>query len=286
MASPLRGGDFTVAANGEGQYAIWPAELALPDGWSRQSASLSRSACQAAIAALWRDITPAGIQAGHPDPDDPGESGAARHPGGGLAHPRYGPFVPALFSARAARQPHATAVEAGDERLTYRELDESANQLAQRLRDLGAGPETLVGVCQARGIAAIRCLLAVLKSGGAYLPLDPSLPAARVAQMCEDARPAIIMMSAADAGAFPGTGARLLLTGELGADSAGTDRGRSPCAPRSRQHRVRHPHVRLNRPPQGGGRQSWRPGLHHPGTVTPVPDLRPGPRAPARFAGL
>ena len=147
IASPLRGGGFTVAVNDEGQHAIWRAELILPDGWSRQSATLSRSACQAAIAALWRDITPAGIQAGRPDPDDRGESGSGAPSRGGLGHPRYGPFVPALFSARAARQPHATAVEAGDERLTYRELDESANQLAQRLRDMGAGPETLVGVC-------------------------------------------------------------------------------------------------------------------------------------------
>ena len=146
-------------------------------------------------------------------------------PQGGIAHPRNGPSVPGLFRARAARQPHATAVAAGGERLTYRELDESANQLAHHLRELGAGPESLVGVCQARGIAAIRCLLAVLKAGGAYLPLDPSLPAARLTQMCEEARPAVIMVSGADAGAFPGTGARLLLTGELRADPAGTGHG-------------------------------------------------------------
>ena len=133
-------------------------------------------------------------------------------------HPRNRPSVPGLFRAHAARQPHATAVAAGDERLTYRELDESADQLAHHLRELGAGPERLVGVCQARGIAATRCLLAVLKAGGAYLPLDPSLPTARLAQMCEEARPAVIMVSGADAGAFPGTGARLPLTGELSAD--------------------------------------------------------------------
>jgi amino acid adenylation domain-containing protein/thioester reductase-like protein len=217
IAPPLGGGGFTVTANSEGQHAIWPAELALPDGWSRQSDVLSGPAGQAAIAALWPDITPARIRAGRLDPDDPGESGRDMPSQGGGARPCRGPSVPGLFGTRAARQPHATAVEAGDERLTYRELDESANQLAHRLRDMGAGPETLVGVCHARGIAAIRCLLAVLKSGGAYLPLDPSLPAARLTQMCGDARPAIIMVSAADAGAFPGTGARLLLTGELNA---------------------------------------------------------------------
>ena len=217
IAPPPGHGGFTVVVNGEGQHAIWRADLALPDGWSRQSAVMSRPACQAVVAALWRDITPAGIRAGRPDPDDPGESGRDAPPRGGIAHPRNGPSVLGLFRARAARQPHATAVAAGGERLTYRELDESANQLARHLRQLGAGPESLVGVCQARGIAAIRCLLAVLKAGGVYLPLDPSLPAARLTQMCEEARPAVIMVSGADTGAFPGTGARLLLTGELSA---------------------------------------------------------------------
>ena len=207
-----------MVANGEGQHAIWRADLALPDGWSRRSAVMPRPACQAVVAALWRDITPAGIRAGHPDPDDPGESGRGAPPHGGIAHPRNGPSVLGLFGAHAARQPHATAVDAGGERLTYRELDESANQLAHHLRELGAGPESLVGVCQARGIAAIRCLLAVLKAGAAYLPLDPSLPAARLTQMCEEARPAVIMVNGADAGAFPGTGARLLVTGGLSAD--------------------------------------------------------------------
>ena len=59
---------------------------------------------------------------------------------------------------------------------------------------MGVGPETLVGVCLERGIEAIRCLLAILKAAGAYLPLDPSLPAARLTQMCAEARPTVILV--------------------------------------------------------------------------------------------
>jgi non-ribosomal peptide synthetase component F len=77
---------------------------------------------------------------------------------------------------QARRRPGATAVVAGDARLTYGELDQSANRLARYLTSLGAGPETLVGVCLERGAEAIRGLLAIMKAGSGYLPLDPSLP--------------------------------------------------------------------------------------------------------------
>ena len=86
---------------------------------------------------------------------------------------------------------------------------------------MGVGPETLVGVCLERGIDAIRCLLAILKAGGAYLPLDPSLPAARLTQMCAEARPAVILVSRAEARAFGGTDARLLLIDEWAPESPG-----------------------------------------------------------------
>jgi amino acid adenylation domain-containing protein/thioester reductase-like protein len=105
-------------------------------------------------------------------------------------------------------------VVSGRTQLTYRQLNQSANQLAHHLAGMGVGPETLVGVCLDRGIEAIRCLLAILKAGGAYLPLDPSLPAARLQQMCAEARPTVILVSRADARAFAETEARLLLIDE------------------------------------------------------------------------
>src|ERR1700687_4748378 len=93
IAPPPGHGGFTVVVNGEGQHAIWRADLALPDGWSRQSAVMSGPACQVVVGGRWRDIPPAGIRAGRPNPDDPGESGRDAPPQGGIAHPRNGPSV-------------------------------------------------------------------------------------------------------------------------------------------------------------------------------------------------
>jgi amino acid adenylation domain-containing protein/thioester reductase-like protein len=142
------------------------------------------------------------------------------------------PYVHDLFDAQAARQPGHDAVVSGPARLTYRQLSESANQLAHHLRALGVGPEILAGVCLERGTEAIRCLLAVLKAGGAYLPLDPALPAARLAQMCSQARPGVILAGRAEAAALPATGARLLVLEELAPVLA----GRQVTAPVVRLH--------------------------------------------------
>jgi amino acid adenylation domain-containing protein/thioester reductase-like protein len=124
-------------------------------------------------------------------------------------------FVHHLFDSRAARRPHSAAVSAAGISLTYGQLAGAANQLAHRLRALGVGPEALTGVCLERGSDAIRCLLAVWKAGGAYLPLDPSLPPARLIQMCEESRPGVILVSRAHVSIFSAvTAARLVLIDE------------------------------------------------------------------------
>jgi amino acid adenylation domain-containing protein len=92
-----------------------------------------------------------------------------------------------LFERHAARTPEAPAVVFGEERLTYAELNGRANQLARHLRDLGVGPDVRVGVCVERSTEMIVALLAVLKAGAAYLPLDSSYPPERLAFMLEDA---------------------------------------------------------------------------------------------------
>ena len=123
-------------------------------------------------------------------------------------------YVHQLFGEQAWRHPGWAAVVSGRTQLTYRQLNQSANQLAHHLAGLGVGPETVVGVCLERGTVTTRCLLAILKAGGAYLPLDPSLPAVRLRQMCAEACPAVILVNRADAGAFAETDARLLLIDE------------------------------------------------------------------------
>jgi len=97
------------------------------------------------------------------------------------------PCVHRLFEQQAESRPEALAVVCGGESLTYSQLNERANQLAHRLRRLGVAPETLVGVCLERSPEMVVCLLAILKAGGGYLPLDPGEPQERRAFMIADA---------------------------------------------------------------------------------------------------
>lgn len=97
------------------------------------------------------------------------------------------------FEAQAARTPDATALVSGARRLSYRELDGRANQLARHLSRLGVGREALVGVCLPRSAELVEALLGVLKAGAAYVPLDPSYPPRRLAFMLEDAKVAAVL---------------------------------------------------------------------------------------------
>ena len=96
--------------------------------------------------------------------------------------------LPGLLSDQVVRTPSAVALVDGTRRLTYAELDGAAARLAAHLRSLGAGPEQCVGVCLERGADLVIALLAVLKAGAAYVPLDPAYPAGRLAFMAGDAR--------------------------------------------------------------------------------------------------
>ncbi len=98
-----------------------------------------------------------------------------------------------LIEEQAARTPGAAAVVLREESLRYEQLNHRANQLARRLRDLGCGPETFVGVYMERSIEMIVGLLGVLKSGAAYVPLDPKYPKERTGWMLEDTRATVIL---------------------------------------------------------------------------------------------
>jgi amino acid adenylation domain-containing protein len=93
-----------------------------------------------------------------------------------------------LFESRVEKSPDALAVVLERKQLTYRELNERANRLAHHLIGMGAGPEMLVGICMERSVEMIVGLLAILKSGAAYVPLDPSYPKERLAFIIEDSQ--------------------------------------------------------------------------------------------------
>ncbi|MGW9419788.1 amino acid adenylation domain-containing protein [Streptomyces koyangensis] len=95
--------------------------------------------------------------------------------------------VPELFARQARRTPDRVAVRCGTDELTYAQLDAEAGRLAHHLVERGVGPGVLVGVCAGRGTGAVTALLAVVRAGGAFVPLDPSYPEDRLALMLEDA---------------------------------------------------------------------------------------------------
>jgi amino acid adenylation domain-containing protein len=97
--------------------------------------------------------------------------------------------IPALFSAQAARRPEAVALSYGERSWTYREVEEAANRLAHLLATKGVGPSDYVALLFSRSAEAIVAILAVLKTGAAYLPIDPTVPAARMEFMVADAAP-------------------------------------------------------------------------------------------------
>ncbi|WLG94274.1 AMP-binding protein [Pseudomonas sp. FP198] len=93
-----------------------------------------------------------------------------------------------LIARQAQSTPDALAVTFANTRLSYSELDGRANRLAHKLIELGVGPEVRVGVAMPRSERLLIALLAVLKAGGTYVPLDPDYPAERMAYMLEDSR--------------------------------------------------------------------------------------------------
>jgi amino acid adenylation domain-containing protein len=108
-----------------------------------------------------------------------------KYPYTGLSHE--------LFEQQAARTPDAVALVFGTDSLSYRQLNERANQLSHHLLALGVGTESVVGILMQRSIEMVVSLLAVLKAGAAYLPLDPGYPVRRLSFMLEDAQPAALL---------------------------------------------------------------------------------------------
>ncbi|PMB49540.1 non-ribosomal peptide synthetase [Fischerella thermalis CCMEE 5205] len=98
-----------------------------------------------------------------------------------------------LFEAQVERTPNAVAVVFADQQLTYRELNEKANQLAHYLQKLGVQPEVPVGICVERSLEMAIAILAILKAGGAYVPIDPNYPQERVAYILANSQALVLL---------------------------------------------------------------------------------------------
>ena len=118
-----------------------------------------------------------------------------------------------LFQEQVERTPQATAPLCQGQQWSYQQLNERANRLAQHLVGLGVGPESVVAICLERSAEMVQGLLAILKAGAAYLPLDPDYPQQRLAFMLQDARVSLLLTQEQLLGRLPQQQARLALPG-------------------------------------------------------------------------
>ena len=129
--------------------------------------------------------------------------------------------VPQLFEEQARQTPNAIAVRYGSSELSYSELDRRADHIAEALRGLGAGSNTVIGLCVDRSKDLVAGMLGILKTGAAYLPLDSSWPKERLSVMLEDAKAPVVLTQASLQAALPPTRASILCVDALPAASGG-----------------------------------------------------------------
>uniref|UniRef100_UPI000B2DD2A5 non-ribosomal peptide synthetase n=1 Tax=Legionella pneumophila TaxID=446 RepID=UPI000B2DD2A5 len=120
-----------------------------------------------------------------------------------------------LFEEQVERTPNHVAVVYEEQSLTYKELNEKANQLAHYLREQGVGPEVLVAICCERSLEMVVGILAILKAGGAYVPLDPSYPKERLQFMLKDTKAPLLLTQKALQKSLPKTKAKRVFLDEL-----------------------------------------------------------------------
>ncbi|MCF3122732.1 amino acid adenylation domain-containing protein, partial [Streptomyces arenae] len=150
-------------------------------------------------------------------------------------------LLPQLFEEQVTRTPDAPAVARGPQTVSYAELDARANRVARLLVERGAGPESVVALMVPRSVEMIVAVLAVLKSGAAYLPVDSEYPADRIDYMLDDARPVLAVATTETADRLPASVDRIVLDDPATAedlerrpDAALTDADRrAPLTPRT-----------------------------------------------------
>lgn len=161
-------------------------------------------------------------------------------------------LVHQLVRERAALNPGAIAVEDGDIRLTYEQLNKRAERLAARLRRVGVGPDQLVAVCLDRSADLVVTFLAVLKAGGAYVPLDADYPAARLAFILADTRACWVVTNRQLVSCLPSeAGLEVLYVDEDGGSPLDESTDEIDIEVAARKPCIRHLHLRVHWRTQG-----------------------------------
>ncbi len=216
---------------------LWDSGGSAFAGWMEYSSDLF----EPATVVRWAECLETLLAAAGEDPDRPLSllpllGPAQRHQllaewnDTGAAAPSGRTFV-ALFEAQVEHSPGAPAVLCGGESLSFRDLDRRANRLALGLRRLGVGPEKTVALCLERSAEMVVAALAVLKAGGAYLPLDPSLPVDRLAFLAVDAGARVVLARGGAAAALANRSLPVASPDAVAANlDAGEPAGRRPPA--------------------------------------------------------
>ncbi|MFC8535892.1 amino acid adenylation domain-containing protein [Streptomyces sp. NPDC057249] len=173
------------AAGGIGGYLEYATDLF--------DAATARALCARFAHVLTQAVTHPGRPVGDLDPLTPAERAGLLARGHGAPRPRPALTAPEAVREQALRTPGAVAVRDAHTHLTYAEFDARADALAQVLRERGAGRETRVAVAAQPSVHTVVAMLAVLRSGAAYLPVDPAYPPARIRHMLDDARPVLVL---------------------------------------------------------------------------------------------
>ncbi|MFD8799309.1 amino acid adenylation domain-containing protein [Streptomyces atroolivaceus] len=160
-------------------------------------AATARALCARFARVLTLAVTEPDRTVGELDPLEPGERDRILGRGRGAEPPLPARTVPEAVRDRAARTPGTVAVRDAHTSLTYAELDARADALAHVLRGRGAGPEERVALAAPPSVDTVVAMLAVLRAGAAYLPVDPQYPPARIRHMLDDARPVLLLTTTA-----------------------------------------------------------------------------------------
>ncbi|HNU57739.1 MAG TPA: AMP-binding protein, partial [Flavobacteriales bacterium] len=134
-----------------------------------------------------------------------------------------------LFHTGLRTEPSAPAVIHGSEHYSFAELDRSARCLATMLSRSGAGPGRTVGICLDRSPELVVCVLGIVQVGAAYVPIDPTYPAERIAGMLEDAKPPVVITSKAHQDLFKGTQAKVILIEDIELENGPQFEGQCPA---------------------------------------------------------
>ncbi|WP_424921284.1 amino acid adenylation domain-containing protein [Streptomyces sp. wa1] len=166
-------------------------------------AATARALCARFAHVLTLAVTDPDRRVGDLDPLAPGERDLVLRQGAGADRPLPVLSAPEVVRKWAARTPHAVAVRDAHTSLTYTELDARADALAHALRERGAGREDRVALAAPPSVDTVVAMLAVLRAGAAYLPVDPQYPPARIRHMFDDARPVLLLTTTDVRAALP-----------------------------------------------------------------------------------